>query len=432
MPSEHLSANQQPVGIVPLQAADAQRTLNVLLSAFFFEPGAGSPEVHTAVLDWRRTFGATREGADLAGVYTSFDMQVTVPGGAPGDLTQVPMAGLSWVAVHPDHRRRGVMSAMLRHHLADLHESGAAPIGGLLAAEVAIYGRFGYGVASVEAVLDLGRGADFAAPALDDAAARVETRFVAADCDEAATRLHEAHLRCAATSLGAVARPDTMARPMHVDIAAQRKGREPTQVLFASVDGETTGYALFNRKPNWENGRPQGKVSVSELAAADPATLLALARRLVDFDLTAATEIRGRSMDDPLIWWAGGPRASQVKAYDSLWLRLVDLDTALAARGYAQPCELVLDVVDAECPWNQRKWRLSVQTSGTTSVESVAASTDADLRLPVHALGAAYLGARTVASQAHQGLVEELRPGAVRELSMAMQADRAPIGSVDF
>ena len=35
------------------------------------------------------------------------------------------------------------------------------------------------------------------------------------------------------------------------------------------------------------------------MAATDPATLLALARRLVDFDLTMTTRISARGADDP-------------------------------------------------------------------------------------------------------------------------------------
>ena len=34
------------------------------------------------------------------------------------------MAGLSWVSVHPDHRRRGVLTALMRHHLHGLHDNG--------------------------------------------------------------------------------------------------------------------------------------------------------------------------------------------------------------------------------------------------------------------------------------------------------------------
>src|SRR6478735_4259548 len=121
------------------------------------------------------------------------------------------MPGLSWVSVHPDHRRRGVLRAMVTHHLEDLRDRGAA-LSGLHAAEVAIYGRFGYAVASPEVSLTLARGTTFTAPALEAAATAVRTHVVEADSEETAAALHELHQRCAATTLGAVTFPERLTR----------------------------------------------------------------------------------------------------------------------------------------------------------------------------------------------------------------------------
>jgi predicted acetyltransferase len=415
--------------IVPLTPGDAQRLLAVDLAAFFFDPTAYPVDVVTSHFDWARTFGATRDGSDgLAGIYTSYDMAVTAPG--PLDaLTPVPMAGLSWVSVHPDHRRRGVLREMVTHHFARLHEEGAA-LSGLHAAEVPIYGRFGYGISSIELELELERGAVLTAPSLEDAAGRVATRFVAADTDDAARVVHDLQLRCAESTLGAVTRPELMARPLFVDLPLTRQGREPWQVLLAHVNGQSAGYAVFSREAKWKDFRAKGTVAVRELAAADPATLLALARRLVDFDLTASITIGGRGAGDPLLWWAGGPRAVGVRCYDSLWLRLIDVDAALTARGYSSACNVVLDIVDPTCPWNQGAWRLTVDQEGVATCRPT--SDDADVRLPVQALGAAYLGSRSLATQAHEGLVTELKAGTVRLLSRAMSCDREPVGAIEF
>jgi len=415
--------------IVALTAADRQRLLDVDLAAFFFDPNAHPVDSVTSHFDWDRTFGATGEGSDeLVGVYSSYDMAVTAPG--PLDaLNRVPMAGLSWVSVHPDHRRRGVLREMITHHFARLHDEGSA-LSGLHAAEVGIYGRFGYAISSLELDLELERGALFTAPLLDDAAGRVTTRFMKADSDDAAQVIHGLHLRCAESTLGAVARPERMARPMLVDLPLTRQGREPWQVLLAHLDGQPAGYAVFSRQAKWEDFRAKGTVAVRELAAMDPATLLALARRLVDFDLTASITISGRGADDPLVWWAGGPRAVGVKTFDSLWLRLIDVDAALTARGYSSACDIVLDVVDATCPWNQRAWRLTVDQDGVATCQPT--KDDADVRLPVQALGGAYLGSRSIATQADQGVVTELTPGSVRMLSRAMSRDRQPVGAIEF
>lgn len=434
MPADPVTG--EPVRILSMQQSDAGRVLAVDLSAFFFDPTGHSPERSLAHFDWDRTFAATQDPAAtpageerLSGIYTAYDMAVTAPG-PEGSLSPVPMAGLSWVSVHPDHRRRGVLSAMIRHHLHDLHQSAAAPTSGLHAAEVPIYGRFGYGVASVESTLELGRGTTFTAPSLEEAAAQVNTSFVAADSDDAAAVLHDLHVRCGAATLGAVVRPERMARPLLVDVPAERRDREPLQVMFARVGGEVTGYALFSRKQGWVDFGPNGTVNVPEIAALDPASLLALARRVVDFDLTVSTRVSGRGLDDPLTWWAGGPRAARLRSFDSLWIRVVDVDAALTARGYAVPCDLVLDVADELCPWNAGCWRLTVDAAGTA--RCVPTQDEPELRLPVAALGSAYLGGRSIMALAQQGLVAELRPGAVQELSRAMQADLAPTGAIEF
>jgi predicted acetyltransferase len=417
------------ISIVPLTADDRQRLLAVDLAAFFFDPNAYPGDIVTSHFDWARTFGATREGSDeLAGVYTSYDMGLTAPGPLE-TLVRVPMAGLSWVSVHPDHRRRGVLTEMITHHFAGLHEQGVA-LSGLHAAEVKIYGRFGYGISSVELELELERATEFTAPSLEEAAGRVTSRFVVADSDSAARAVHDLHLLCAADTLGAVSRPELMARPFLVDLPLTRQGREPLQVLLADIDGQLAGYAIFSREHKFENWRAKGKVTVQELAAVSPAVMLALARRLVDFDLTASIRINGAASDDPLVWWAGGPRGMDVKTYDSLWLRLVEVGAALSARGYSSACDLVLDVLDPVCPWNQHAWRLTVDQNGVADCSP--SSEAADLRLPVQALGAAYLGSRTIAAQAQEGLVTELTAGSVQLLSRAMSRDREPVGAIDF
>src|SRR5262245_11906864 len=73
-----------------------------------------------------------------AGTYR-FDM--TTPGGS------VPTAGLTMVGVLPTHRRRGVLSQMMRRHIDEARAAGL-PVSALWASEGSIYGRFGYGIAS--------------------------------------------------------------------------------------------------------------------------------------------------------------------------------------------------------------------------------------------------------------------------------------------
>jgi predicted acetyltransferase len=389
-------------------------------------------------LDFSRTRGVEvgpghgdAGAGDLVAMYAHWLMALTVPGPA-GTLRRLPMSGLTWVAVHPDRRRQGVLTRMMTDHLHGLHESGEAAVAGLHASETGIYGRFGYGTASLDVLLTLGRGTTFRTPeAVGQAADTVVTELRTADDDAVAAALHEIHLRSAEHVLGTVTRGDDIARVWFTDHPTARGEKEPWRVLLARREGELVGYAVLRRTAKWSDaGHPEGEVAVRELSAVDAPALLALARRLVDFDLTATVKIWSRSTDDPLVWWAGGPRPVSMRGSDALWVRLVDVDRALEARGYGAPCDVVLDVADTTCPWNARRWRLRVDTDG---VGRCTPSDDpADLELDVSVLGAAYLGGRSVAGQAAAGLVTELRPGSLLALSRAMRADLEPLGAIGF
>lgn len=392
-------------------------------------------------LDFRHARGLERTGPPLpgeeaqdrpplVGFYSAYDMTVTVPG-AEGTLAQLPMDGLTWVGIHPDHRRRGLLTRMMKDHLHRVHERGECAVAGLHASEAAIYGRFGYGCSSLDVKLTLGRGAELRAPApLAEAADAVRLHMVTVPTPEGMAALHEAHLATAATTLGAVTRPDSTARTWWRDFPKARGRKEPRRMLLARRDGQVTGYAVLRREPKWENETPQGTVEVVELGAVDDATLLALVRRLVDFDLTSKVTLWNRTTDDPVMWWAGGPRSVDVRAYDSLWLRLVDVPRALAERGYAAPCDLVLEVLDEVCPWNAGRWRLTVGDDG----RATCTPTDerADLTVPVAILGATYGGGRSLASQLPTLGGTEHTPGVVRALSRAMRADTEPSGAIGF
>ncbi|MBV8837528.1 MAG: GNAT family N-acetyltransferase, partial [Alphaproteobacteria bacterium] len=98
----------------------------------------------------------------------SFPFDLTVPGG------QVRAAGVTVVGVLPTHRRRGYLGAMMRS-LVDAAHARAEPVAVLWATEDMIYGRFGYGMASMAAEFDLPREHTEFVASLDVAS---ETRLV--------------------------------------------------------------------------------------------------------------------------------------------------------------------------------------------------------------------------------------------------------------
>ena len=94
-----------------------------------------------AVTEFERTVTAW-DGDELIGTAGAFSFRMTVPGGAP-----LGVPGVTMVSVQPTHRRRGVLTSMMRRQLDDFRGRGE-PLAVLTASEPAIYGRFGYGIAS--------------------------------------------------------------------------------------------------------------------------------------------------------------------------------------------------------------------------------------------------------------------------------------------
>jgi len=408
------------ITIEALGSGDRAAMLDLDQSAFAFDGRDLDPEAETTRIEWDRSWAARRDGR-LGGIYVVFSFGLTVPARAQTLATISPVAGLSWVAVHPDHRRRGVLSAMIRHHFDDIHEGGRGEaVSCLFASEPAIYGRFGYGLSTESVCLTLpSRSALRALPEPGD----VST------CFEAVDQARHGEIVRAVYAASCLQRPGHTLRPAsHLDrqledLPARRPaGAESLKILVAERRGEPTGYALLRRTASWGKVSPEGSLRVVDLHATDPASAHALWRRALDFDLMAEVSTPPLAMDDPLLVWAGESRAAAHPGY-RLWTRLIDVGPALAARGYSTDLEVILDVSDEMCPWNAGRWQLTADSRGATC-ERTACS--ADVALDVRELGSAYLGGTTLAGLAAAGLVRELTPGALVACSTAWRSPVLP------
>ncbi|WP_051551475.1 GNAT family N-acetyltransferase [Nocardioides sp. URHA0020] len=421
-----MSTSQIRVGL----ATDADRYLATDQTVWFAEVASADTEVQLTGLRPDQRFAAEQDGADPAtypGVYGTFPLTLAIPG-PDGGTRPVACSGLTWVGVHPDHRRQGVLTAMLRHHFEQVHAEPGMHVSALHASEPAIYGRHGYGLASLELEVRLSRGATLTAPGLDEAAAGITTRMTTVSEPDMPARLRACHL--ATAELGTVVGALEYYQRICLQLPEDLRGKEPWRVLFARRDGVDVGFAMFRRNEKWEHARPASALQVWTVVG-EPATRLALLRRLVDFDLVTEVKLGAVGADDPVLLWAGGPRAtSGIETYDSLWIRLVDLPEALMDRAWTAPCDVVVDVADRAAPWNEGRWRIHADDSGAATVERTTA--EADLRLPVEVLGATYLGGVSLLGLAEAGLVTEQRAGAARELWHALRSDGRPTAAVEF
>jgi predicted acetyltransferase len=157
-------------------------------------------------------------------------------------------------------------------------------------------------------------------------------------------------------------------------------------------------------------------VQVVEAMGASPEATAGIWRYLLDIDWMARLEAGLLPVDHPLFLLLEHPRRMRFRIGDSLWVRLVDVGAALAARSRDGDDAVVLQVADAFCPWNEARYSLD----GTKTMAG------ADLRLDVADLASVYLGGFTFAQLARASRVEELSEGAVALADAAFRTDRAP------
>jgi predicted acetyltransferase len=342
------------------------------------------------------------DGDRIVATTAIYTRELTVPG------AMLPCAAVTAVGVVPTHRRRGLLTQMMRRQLADVRDRGEA-VAVLWASEGPIYGRFGYGVAARSARLVARRPA--ARLALGPPLGEPLRAGPAGDYLEAMRAAYDGVRR---RRPGMLDRSGRWWEARLYDPEAERGGAQPLQAVV--VD---RGYALYAVRPDRDEAGPAAEVLVRELVAATPAARAELWAFLLDQDLTRSITWALAPVDEPLALMLSDPFALRIGVADSLWARLVDVAAALAARRYASDPDVVIDVADAFCPWNAGRYRIAGGSCERTGAE-------ADLELSVDALGAAYLGGTTFRSLAEAGRVRELRAGAVARASAAFRGEVEP------
>jgi predicted acetyltransferase len=373
---------------------DLRDALNGIGHYFGFENTVEDAERFAQWIELERMLVAEEDGAIVGGA-GSFTFHLSVPGG------DVPAAGVTVVGVLPTHRRRGALTALMRAQVEDARDHGE-PVGYLWASEATIYGRYGYGLASRagKATIDRDRAA-FAVPFEP----RGSVRLV--DLDEAAALFPPLYEQARTQRAGMFSRTDAWWRTRRLhDDPARRFGAGALGRVVLELDGESAGYALYRVKHEWDpSGFPTGALIVVEAVTPTVEATRELWRWLLDFDLTAQIVADFLPLDHPLFLLLAEPRRAKLTVGDALWVRLVDVGTALSARTYAGDAELVVDVADEFLPENAGRWRLGPDGAERTDA-------DPELRLDVTGLGSVYLGGFRFADLVRAARAEELVPGA--------------------
>lgn len=354
-----------------------------------------------------RSFAARENGATVAGC-ASFPFEMTVPGGT------VRCSGLTVVGVLPTHRRRGLLRSMMRAQLDDTRRRGE-PIAALWASEDGIYGQFGYGIASFSGDIEVAKSMTAFAHPFEP---RGECRILSET--EALGPLSQAYERIRLSQPGMIRRTDEWWQKRRLaDPENKRSGSGELNRVVLMLDGQPAGYALYRLNQKFDSGSTSGYVQVIEAMGAGPEATRELWHFLFSIDWVASVKGMLLPVDHPLFFLLKRPREMKYHLHDGLWVRLVDLPAALAARTLGDAAPVVVEVTDAFCPWNAGRWQLSSKGAE----RSTAA---AELACDITTLGSVYLGGFSFTRLVQAGRVTELSEGAAARADLLFPTDKAP------
>lgn len=384
--------------------------------AFSESMSAAEIEQDLTIAEHDRQFAAF-DGDQIVGGASAVTFRMTVPGGRT-----VATGGVPRVGVIPTHRRRGINSALFRAHLDDMRSRGE-PLSALHVSEAGIYSGFGYGQASLLGELSVETSRSrFVIDHMPTGRVRLLPR------DQALPLMRPVHDAVVRARAGMIDVNDAWFSWRFAELESERAER-PCFFAVHETDGAPDAYAVYRVKHNWPGDIPRNRLMIRELMATTPEATADMWRFVFDVDLIHTVQTGHIPSDDPLLWLVAEPRRLHFKLSDGVWIRLVDVPAALMARDYAEDGRVVLDVLDAFCPWNEGRYALEVSGG---EVRCVTTEEPADLACRVNEVASAYLGGASFAQLALAGRVKEGSEGGLARADALFRSDPAPWCSLPF
>jgi len=374
---------------------------------FGWTPTEEEAERFTAYLPLERMHAVFDDGRIVAGAGV-YPFDLTIPGGV------VPCGGVTAVGVHPTHRRRGLLRKMMTAQLEDMRARGE-PIGALWASEDTIYGRYGYGQASHR--LDLRAPVSAAELRADLPGREGVVRFV--DLDEALRVFPRIYERSRRRTTGFISRSaEWWESRILGDRPELRFGAGPLNRVLFELDGKPAAYALYRIVQNMTEWKRT--LRVLEAIGDDGVPMREIWRFLVNVDWMDELHVRLLSIDHPLWHYVARPRLLSLTVNDGLWVRIVDVQAALAARSYAADGRVTLEVVaDPYFRENVGVWTIAGGRVRRSSRRP-------DVRLDIAALGAVFMGGFSFEELARGERLEEAARGGLARADALFRTPRAP------
>lgn len=294
----------------------------------------------------------------------------------------LPLRMITDVTTRPTHRRKGLVRRLMEDCLADAVDADV-PLAALTVSEATIYGRWGFGAATFYRTCELDTGPRFGLRDFTDPG-RVELVDPAGTWPIVKRQLELFQQR----SRGMVGVPQFYEPILTGGWHPQQKGpdKQLRTAVHLSADQQVDGVAVYRFDGRDGDRR---KVKLLLILAEDTAAQLALWDYLGHVDLVNHVSYDALEPTDPLPWALTDINSlKETGRTEFLWVRVLDVPRALAARSWAADGEVVLEVDDAQGHAAGR-WLVTV-VDGTATVERTDRA--GGVRLGAEALGTLYLG----------------------------------------
>ena len=334
----------------------------------------------------------------------------------------LPLRMVTDVTTSPAHRRKGLIRRLMEDCLTEAAADGV-PIAALTVSEATIYGRWGYGAATFAPDVEVDAGPRFGLRDFTDPG-RVELIDPRTTWDLVSSQIDAFRLR----SRGAVGLPQFY-EPLLTGHWNFREGGEDTHLRTAvhlTADETVDGIVIY--KPAARDEQGNRKINVSVIVSESAEGYLALWQYLGGIDLVDSLHFDCLAPEDPIRWALRDINALTVKGVNEfLWVRVIDLPRAFAARPWSADGEVVLDIADAQGHVPGR-WLMRTH-DGVAQVETT--DREPDLALDAETLGSLYLAGVDIETLHRAGRITGTADAARRFASMADLADE-PFNFVGF
>jgi predicted acetyltransferase len=371
-------------------------------SVVFMAVPTGGGEI-TEYAEPGRTLGAFVDGT-MVGTAASFTSSLVVPGGA-----RLPHAAVTDIGVLPTHTRRGLAGALIRRQLGQIAARGEI-VATLRASEAVIYERFGYGIATSVAAVEVTVAGAKLRPGIP---AGGPVRFV----DPKTSWDLLAGICTPADRPGAIERYRYWWNGVRYAVDHDKGAN---YVVVHGPTGAEDGFVRYHPIANehWFSSRDRA-IAVRDFVANTVQAQHELLRFLLSIDLLHRIELQTLPVDHSIEKLVFDERAVRTTIRDETWLRLIDVEAALDARSYRGPGSVVIGVTDVQLPSNSGNYVVSADGAKRTDAT-------AQLSVDVAALATVYLGGTRWWQLASAGRVHEHEAGALSVAEELFATDRPP------